>query len=147
MALVAWFAGDVGPSLGSWRWLGIAVGIAGAALTMSGAGLFSRLGTNIHTFNDPDLLVEAGPFRWTRNPMYLGFTLLLTGVALLLDSVLAFIGPAAFLVAADRWYIPFEERRLRATFGPAYAEYASRVHRWIGRTRTPAAAKARATRS
>ncbi|MCE3289332.1 MAG: hypothetical protein K0R83_1344, partial [Caulobacter sp.] len=83
------------------------------------------------TFDDPDVLVTGGPFRFTRNPMYLGFLLLLAGVALGLGAASPWIVPVVFWLLADRWYIPFEERAMRRTFGEAYEAYARRVRRWV----------------
>lgn len=121
-----------GPVLPTWaRTAGLVPLLAGAGLVLRGARLFERVGTNICTVDDPDRLVESGPFRWTRNPMYLGFVGLLVGAALLLGTAAAWLGPVVFVVAADRWYVPFEERRMAARFGPAYDEYRSRVPRWI----------------
>ena len=114
-----------------WSWTGWAVAAVGLAITLSGAGLFRRTGTNIKTFNDPEILVTRGPFRFTRNPMYLGFFLLLAGVALGLGAASAWAVPAVFWLLADRWYIPFEERAMRRTFGEAYEAYARRVRRWL----------------
>lgn len=118
------------------RIAGLAAIAVGVALTLRHALLFQRLDTNIYTFNDPDLLVRDGAFAWTRNPMYLGFVLFLTGLAIGLGSVVAFIGPLVFFVAADRWYIPFEERRMHATFGADYERYRQTVRRWMGRRST-----------
>ena len=67
--------------------------------------------------------------------MYLGFTLALGGVALLVGSLSAVIGPVFFWLLADRWYVPFEERRMTARFGPAYQQYRIMVPRWVGRPR------------
>ena len=55
-----------------------------------------------------------GPVRFTRNPMYLGFTLVLVAVALFVRSLTAWVGRLAFFVAASLWYIPFEEARMGA---------------------------------
>lgn len=114
-----------------WSWPGWALALAGLAITLTGAGLFRRLGTNIKTFNDPGVLVTDGPFRFSRNPMYLGFFLLLAGVALGLGAASPWVVPAAFWLLADRWYIPFEERAMRRTFGEAYETYGRRVRRWV----------------
>lgn len=114
------------------RLVGVVPVLAGLALTLSGSNLFTRVATNIKTFDDPEVLVTAGPFRWTRNPMYLGFLLLLSGVAWGLGAASAWTGPLLFLVAADRWYIPFEERRMQATFGDDYTRYQGTVRRWVG---------------
>lgn len=113
-----------------------AAGLAfGLALSVSGSRLFDKIGTNIVTFEDPGTLVVSGPFRWSRNPMYLGFQIAITGVAVMLASPWALLGPAAFFVACHRVYIPFEEARLRARFGADYERYRGRVRRWIGRRR------------
>ncbi len=113
------------------RWAGAVGIIAGIGLTLAGARLFRRRGTNIKTFDDPTLLVTEGPFRWTRNPMYLGFTVALAGLAVAVGNLASFIAAAGFAVLADRWYIAFEEQAMRRRFGAAYDDYAARVRRWI----------------
>lgn len=110
---------------------GLAVLIAGLAITLIGARQFDRMGTNIKTFNDPTLLVTDGLFKWSRNPMYLGLTIFLTGLAILLGTLFPFFGAAAFAIIADRWYISFEERALRRTFGESYEAYARSTRRWL----------------
>ena len=117
------------------RLVGIPFLVAGIALAKRSAALFEQSDTNIKTFDEPDVLVRTGPFRFSRNPMYLGFTLALGGVALLVGSLSAVIGPVFFWLLADRWYVPFEERRMMARFGPAYQQYRSIVPRWVGRQR------------
>lgn len=118
---------------GWWRLLGCVPACIGVAMSVGGSRLFERIGTNINTFDDPDHLVATGLFALTRNPMYLGFELVLIGVALGLGSWTAALGPVAFFVAADRWYIPFEEARMVATFGDDYDDYRRSVYRWFGR--------------
>lgn len=112
-------------------WLGLLPLAVGVLLLLQGAGLFRRLGTNIKTFNEPGTLVTGGPFRLTRNPMYLGFLLVLSGAAVLLGALTPFVGPLVFALASQLVYIPFEEAALRAKFGEAYEAYARRVRRWI----------------
>lgn len=124
-----------GPAPTLLRLVGVPVLVVGLAVTMRSAGLFDRLRTNIKTFDDPDVLVVTGAFRFTRNPMYVGFTAALLGTALLVGSPAALLGPAVFWSAADRWYIPFEEQRMAATFGQRYDDYRASVPRWIGRRR------------
>ena len=92
---------------------------------------FKRKATEIHTFKQPGQLVTDGPFRYSRNPMYLGFFLLLLGAAFFVNTWCALLAPLAFLIAAMFWYIPFEERRLRDTFGAAYDDYAWTTRRWF----------------
>jgi protein-S-isoprenylcysteine O-methyltransferase Ste14 len=110
---------------------GAAVAALGLILTLAGARLFSRVGTNIKTFNEPGVLVTDGLFRWSRNPMYLGFALLLLGTAVLLGTTTPLLAPLLFALVADRWYIAFEERVLREKFGAEYAAYAGRTRRWV----------------
>jgi protein-S-isoprenylcysteine O-methyltransferase Ste14 len=112
-------------------WAGAAPILAGLAFLVAGSGTFRRRGTNIKTFNEPDVLVTDGLFRWTRNPMYLGFVLLLLGAAILLGSATAFGPVLLFWLVANSWYIPFEERALRLKFGDDYADYARATPRWI----------------
>ena len=115
------------------RVAGVVVLTGGMVLNVRHAKLFDSVGTNIKTFDDPDQLVTTGAFAFTRNPMYLGFALMLAGIALALGSVVAWLGPVIFVIAADRWYIPFEERRMRAVFGIDYDNYHASVKRWFGR--------------
>ncbi len=119
---------------GRWRLIGLVPLVVGVVVTIGGARHFDRVGTNIRTFDDPGRLVDDGLFARTRNPMYVGFTLLLVGVAAFLGSVVAWVAPLAFFLAADRWYIPFEERRMAARFGSAFFRYRQRVPRWVGRS-------------
>jgi protein-S-isoprenylcysteine O-methyltransferase Ste14 len=110
--------------------LPLSVGLWG---TVSWSRQFQRADTGIRTFDEPDHLVECGLFAHSRNPMYLGFLLALVGLALLLGTASTALGPLAFGVAAHRVYIPFEEARMSARFGPRYAAYRRRVGRWWGR--------------
>jgi protein-S-isoprenylcysteine O-methyltransferase Ste14 len=103
----------------------------GLLLTLAGARLFARVGTNIKTFNEPGVLVTDGLFRWSRNPMYLGFVLLLAGTAILLGTAAPFLGPVLFAIVADRWYIAFEERAMQAKFGAEYSAYRRKTRRWL----------------
>lgn len=80
--------------------------------------------------NPPDRIVEAGPYRWTRNPMYLGHLIFLAGLAAVLGS---WIGAAvfAFHVAWFQRRVREDERHLAERFGEAYRDYRARVKRWI----------------
>jgi len=132
MAAMAWLA-PIAQTTNSWlRVPGVVVAAGGLAATVVSNRRFARIGTNIMTFNDPDVLVSTGLFRHTRNPMYLGFAVALVGLALAFGALTSGLGPLAFFIAADRWYIPFEEDRMAETFGADYVEYAGRVPRWIG---------------
>jgi len=112
--------------------LALIIAIIGVGFTLSGARLFSRVGTNIKTFNDPNHLVVSGVFRVSRNPMYLGFVvLLLTGIAIGLGTAAPFAVVLAFFVITNLWYIPFEEKKMEEIFGADYLAYKTRTRRWI----------------
>ncbi|WOF75213.1 isoprenylcysteine carboxylmethyltransferase family protein [Parvibaculaceae bacterium PLY_AMNH_Bact1] len=107
------------------------IGLAGLFFILSSARLFSRVDTEIHTFHKPRKLVTSGLFRFSRNPIYLGFVLLLLGVAIGLGSLAPFLMVAVFFVVANLWYIPFEEKNMEDMFGTDYLEYKKRTRRWI----------------
>ncbi|WP_275557288.1 isoprenylcysteine carboxylmethyltransferase family protein [Pseudoalteromonas sp. J010] len=83
-------------------------------------------------FDEPTVLVASGIYKYTRNPMYLGFTIAIFGFAILLGgSLSSLLLTAAFFLITDRWYIPYEERMMHAKFGREYEAYCRKVRRWI----------------
>lgn len=114
-----------------WTWLGLAVALLGLAITFAAAAEFQRRRTNIQTFGEPTRLVTSGLFQLSRNPMYLGFVLLLAGAAAALGGGWPSAIPVTFLLLADGWYIPFEERAMHQAFGEEYDQYRRRVRRWL----------------
>ncbi|MGB1090891.1 MAG: methyltransferase family protein [Oceanobacter sp.] len=76
-------------------------------------------------------LVTDGPYRFTRNPMYLGLALLLTALTLYLGNPFALLGPIVFLAYITRFQILPEEQFLLQKFGSSYEDYKSKVRRWI----------------
>ncbi len=112
------------------------------ALTIGGAGLlleiwallhFRRAGTTISPLapQRSRAVVQDGPYRFTRNPMYLGMALQVTAVGFWLAHPLALIGPAAFVAYITRFQILPEERAILARFGEPYARYLKSVRRWL----------------
>jgi protein-S-isoprenylcysteine O-methyltransferase Ste14 len=114
-----------------WSWLGLMPILVGVASGAMGAREFVRTKTNIRAFREADKLVTTGPFRYTRNPMYLGLALVLLGAWVLMGVLSPVLGVAIFVVTADRWYIRVEERMFHEKFGPEYDGYRSQVRRWI----------------
>ena len=106
-------------------WL-LAVAIAGWALL-----LFHRQGTTTTPGEISRAFVTKGPYRFSRNPMYVGMVLAYFGEM----CCLAQIAPLLFLVLAVAYLqgvvIPLEESRLRETFGDSYVQYCARVRRWV----------------
>lgn len=109
-------------------WVPVALGIL---LLVVARLQFVRVKTNIYTFDEPGTLVTSGAFAISRNPMYLGFTLLLLGMVILRGSWLGLPLFGAFVIITDRWYIGFEERWLQAKFGQRFEAYASQTRRWF----------------
>ena len=110
---------------------GIFVGLCGFALSASGAFSFKKAGTAIRPFETPAVLVTDGLYRYTRNPMYLGMILILTGTAIYLGSLTPwFVIPVLFLIIQE-WFIKHEEPFLENIFGKEYLDYKSKIRRWI----------------
>lgn len=114
-----------------YTYLGLIFILFGVVLNVWSSGLLTKKGTAIDFYEAPNRLVTDGPFRISRNPIYLSGVILSLGTAILLGSLITFVFPIALLMILDRHYIPSEERRLEKTFGKAYLEYKQRVRRWI----------------
>jgi protein-S-isoprenylcysteine O-methyltransferase Ste14 len=111
--------------------VGLVFLFAGSAISVWTGKVFKKRKTEIHTFKEPRKLVTDGPFRHSRNPIYLGFVLLLTGVCILFGTVSPIIVVVAFIIITDRWYIKYEEKKMEAVFGDQYLKYRGRVRKWI----------------
>ena len=114
-----------------WNLVGIFPLVVGIALNVVADGLFHKVKTTIRPGAESAVLVTGGPFTFSRNPMYLGFALVLLGVALLLGSLTPFAVIPVFAVLIDRMFIEMEEQMLRTKFGAAWETYASRTRRWL----------------
>lgn len=102
----------------------------GAALIAWGMVTFLRARTAIIPNHPASRIVESGPYRYTRNPMYMGFTVCYLGAALLLNSWWPFVFWPVCIVALTRLVIHREERYLAEAFGAEYEAYRQRVSRW-----------------
>ena len=129
--LLHWLA--PGPVLiaAPWTWLGYALAALSLAFMVGAALLFRRLGTGVRPFSPATMLVAQGPFRFTRNPMYLGMVGLVTGIAFGVGSAMPLLVPPLFFALLDRRFVRNEERFLRERFGSAYDDYCRRVRRWL----------------
>lgn len=92
---------------------------------------FLRARTTVVPTGQPSALVCDGPYRHTRNPMYLGVALLLTGIAFYIGSPVYLLAPCGFFLAVQRLFVPFEERRLEETFGDDYRRLLRETPRWL----------------
>ncbi|MDR7194297.1 methyltransferase family protein [Luteimonas terrae] len=104
---------------------------AGLVLAVWAFALFARRRTTIIPAHTPARLILRGPFRWTRNPIYLAQVLAYVGLALMLDLPWALLLLPLPVLALQHAIIPFEETRLRACFGSEYEAYRAAVPRWL----------------
>ena len=109
------------------------IALAGGATALAGDLECKRARTTINPFKPQNstTLVTSGIYRFTRNPMYVGLTLVVVGWAAFLCSTWALLGPAVFVLYISRFQIAPEERVLSAKFRAAYTAYAARVRRWV----------------
>ena len=114
-----------------WHLLGLIPLALGVVANLSADGAFRRAATTVKPYEEPSALIEAGAFRVTRNPMYLGFVLILLGVAALLRAAAPFVVVPAFAILMDRGYIAHEERALAERFGPRWEAYRGATRRWL----------------
>ena len=110
----------------------------GAFLLATGATMiawsrraFQAAGTPIKPFSESTALIRHGLYRWSRNPMYVGAVLLLTGVAILLGSLAPLLVVVAFFAILQEGFVRQEERLLERTFGEPYRAYRRSVRRWL----------------
>ena len=136
-AMLMWLASWIVPALGfafeGRRFLAICLAMTGTLISGSGVVLFRQAHTTVNPMKpeSSSSLVQSGIYTLTRNPMYLGFFLVLMAWAVYLSNALAFLILPVFIAYMNRFQIEPEERALRALFGKEFSEYATRVRRWI----------------
>jgi protein-S-isoprenylcysteine O-methyltransferase Ste14 len=114
-----------------WRLLGIVFLVIGLVLNALTALTFKKHKTTVRPFEKSTALVTGGVFKISRNPMYLGMSLILLGAGALLGSASPFAVVPVFIALLDRIFIIKEEQKLENTFGDQYRQYRNRVRRWI----------------
>jgi len=130
--VLAW-AGVARPAVMGWPQIGgLIICSLGAIIALSCVFAFAFIGKGTPApFDPPRRLVIRGPYRFVRNPMYLGVATALAGAALFYTStaLLAFV--ALFLVVTHLFVLLYEEPTLQRSFGPEYEVYCHSVHRWL----------------
>lgn len=128
---VSW-SGIAGPAaMGGPQIAGMLIGSAGAAAALWCIGAFAWIGRGTPApFDPPRKLVIRGPYRYVRNPMYIGAGLALAGAALFYESAPLLLYLGIFLLATHLFVVFYYEPTLRRTFGEEYAAYCHRVRRW-----------------
>lgn len=119
------------PLGGWWAWAGWALVALAAGLFVWAALAFRRAGTTIVPGEPPSALIESGPYRWSRNPIYLADLIVLAGAALIMGAPLALILLPVFAVVLERRFVRPEEEVLARELGQPYRDYMVRVRRWL----------------
>ncbi len=112
-------------------WIGVPLFIAGVALGSWGHRVMKRAGTNVNPSRPVTRLVTGGPFRLSRNPLYVSIALVYAGIACSVNALWLGILFIPLLVVLHLGVIAREERFLEARFGDEYRTYRARVRRWV----------------
>jgi len=113
------------------RIVGVVLIVASAALARWGERTMRRAGTNVRPDRPTLAIVTDGPFRFSRNPLYVSLTGLYLGIALIIDDVWPLVLVVPLLIVMRWGVVAREERYLDAKFGEPYRAYRARVRRWL----------------
>jgi protein-S-isoprenylcysteine O-methyltransferase Ste14 len=114
-------------------WIAAGVALVGALIAVAGVISFRRAHTTVNPTKPAraSSLVVSGIYNYTRNPMYLGFAVILLGLALYFSNALAVVSVPCFVLYLDCFQIRPEERALSSLFPEGFAAYKHRVRRWL----------------
>ena len=114
-----------------WTLLGLLPITFGVYLNLAADRTFKKVGTTVKPFEKSTSLVATGAYAISRHPMYLGFTLILLGIAVLLGVATPFLVVLAFALVMEFRFIRVEQAMMQETFGQDWHTYKARVRRWI----------------
>ena len=119
----------VSPGVASWATMGLL--FFGAVLAVWSRRVLERAHTNVHPSLPTTTLVVTGPFRFSRNPMYVARTVLYLGLAFWVNALCVLVALVPLLAIIHCGVVRREERYLATKFGDAYRQYQSTVRRWL----------------
>ena len=130
--LFQWFPFEIDGAGTSWGQglLGAALAAAGVVLIVRAIRAFGTAKTSLRPDRPAAALVTSGPYRLSRNPIYLGFSAIYLGSAAILNNAWQVVLLPVLLLFMTTTVIHYEEAYLSAAF-PEYAEYSRRVRRWL----------------
>lgn len=112
-------------------WVGYVIILVGIGLALSAAGHVMKAHTTLDPHGSVTEIVTGGPYRFSRNPIYLGFVFLLIGFSFAFRTYWGLILSPVLMVSLYPLVIKHEEAYLEKKFGHIYASYKSRVRRWL----------------
>jgi protein-S-isoprenylcysteine O-methyltransferase Ste14 len=116
---------------GMLRLAGVALIVLGLLLSIAVVRAFGKVGTPVPPYRPTTHFVTTGPYRYTRNPDYIGQTLMYVGIAVVANSWWPLFLLPLVLLVVQRGVVRREERYLEAKFGQEYRDYTARVSRWL----------------
>ncbi len=114
-----------------WSLFGLVLLAAGILINLIADKAFTKANTTVKPFEESAVLITDGAFRISRHPMYLGFVLILIGIAVIMGTLSPFFAIPVFAALMDIVFIRVEERKLEEAFGRTWLEYKRGVRRWI----------------
>jgi len=114
-----------------WNLLGLLPLALGIWINLWTDGAFRQAQTTVKPYETPSTLIVHGIFQITRNPMYLGFVVILFGVAIIMRSLSPWLVIPVYVLMIDNLYIHREEQILSEKFGALWEGYKKHVRRWI----------------
>ncbi len=117
------------------RWplprVGAVTGSAGFVLMMWSWLLFKKRRLAVCLPDKTEHIAKDGPYRFSRNPMYLGMVLMMAGLALFMGTVPFYLSAIAYFAILNFAFCPYEERKLETAFGEEYEQYRREIRRWL----------------
>jgi len=114
-----------------WNLLGLIPMVIGILINIIADGALRRVGTTVKPFQESTFLMTVSVYSISRHPMYLGFVVLLSGVAILLGSLSPWVIIPIFALLMEVVFIRVEERMLEKKFAATWLAYKKKVRRWI----------------
>lgn len=114
-----------------WNMLGLIPFVIGVGINMLADNAFKRVNTTVKPYETSTTLITDGVFRVTRNPMYVGFVLILFGIAIFVGSLSPYLIVLLFPILMEKIFIIAEEQMLEQTFGKNWLDYKQKVKRWL----------------
>ena len=112
-------------------WPGLALVLLGAGIAIWGRNVLQAAGTNVNPSLPTTAIVTSGPFRFSRNPLYMALTLVYTGLTLAFNTWWGIVVLVPLLMLVHRGVVLREERYLEQKFGETYRQYCSKVRRYL----------------